>query len=422
MARFALLLVVVLALAFASTRSSAFAGDVVTVHASRAEVSFPRAVRFYLDAESAPGITDVQLQVRTPGQRYGSATRNLRPTFTPGARVQADWTWARLGASLPPGAEVVYRWRITDAAGLVTETDPVSVRVEDNRYTWRELREGPLTLRWYRGDDRFGRELLAEAREAMARLERAQGVEPRHPLTIHVYGSQADLFAALPGVPEWVAGIAIPEFDTVMVGLEPGNLDWGRRLLTHELAHQIVYQMTAHPTLGSRVPTWLNEGLAVVAEGDTEAGNRDLIAEAVATDSLPTLRTLAAPFSRNNEHLAGLAYAASENAVRFLLDEYSAEHMRALLLALADGATPDEAARRAYGRSLDELEDAWRKDLTLRPFDRGQPGSPGPDAAPTLAAVPGTSGAAWLPWAMAALGVLAVGAGAAGVWVVRRRV
>src|SRR5688500_13025883 len=89
-------------------------GD-VTVRSSEAQVNFPRGVSFRLEAESATTITDVQLQVNTPGQRYGSAVRNVRPTFVAGPRVNASWSWPRFGGQLPPGAEITYRWRITEA-------------------------------------------------------------------------------------------------------------------------------------------------------------------------------------------------------------------------------------------------------------------------------------------------------------------
>jgi len=107
----------------------------VVVRASEAEVNFPRGVSFRLEAESVAGISDIQLQVNTPGRRYGAAVRNVRPSFSPGQAVSASWTWSRFGNVLPPGAVVTYRWRITDAEGRVTETDQASVRVQDGRHT-----------------------------------------------------------------------------------------------------------------------------------------------------------------------------------------------------------------------------------------------------------------------------------------------
>jgi hypothetical protein len=397
------------------------AEEPVVVRASRAEINFPRNVSFRLEAESDVEITDIQLQVNTPGQRYGAAVRNVRPSFTPGQQITATWTWPRRGSGLPPGAEITYRWRITDTAGRVTETPLESVRVLDARYRWQELSEGLITVRWYNGGDGFGRDLLAAAQESTQRLSQLQGVDLRYPLTIHVYGSQAELYEAVPGAPGWIGGIAIPEFDTVMIGIEPNNLPWGRRALTHEIAHQLVYQMTAHPTLGSRVPTWLNEGLAVVAEGETEARNHALVDQAVAANTLPTLRALSAPFSAQSGHLAGVAYAASESAVRFLLDTHGAEPMRTMLRALGDGLTPDEASQRAYGRTLDEIENDWRISLGLRPLDRGEPGT---GDSGSLSALQGSGAAGpepWLLWSIAGLIALLLLAGSAGGLLIVRR-
>jgi len=423
MQRRVLAIIVLLAVAALTAAHPARAEGGAVVRASEARINFPREISFRLDAESSAEIVDVQLQLNTPDQRYGAAVRNVRPSFTAGRQITASWSWPRWGNQLPPGALVTYRWRITDTDGVVTETAQSSVRVQDGRYGWQELSDGPITVRWYKGDERFGREVLAAAKESAARLHDLQGVDARFPLTVHVYGSQRELFDAVPGAPGWIGGIAIPEFDTVMIGIEPGNLPWGRRALTHEMAHQLVFQMTAHPTLGSRVPTWLNEGLAVVAEGETEARNRELIDEAVANGTVPTLRTLSTPFSAQSGHLAGVAYAASESAVRFLLERYGAGKMRELLLALADGLNGDQAARRTYGVGMDQLEDAWRIDLGLKPFDRGQPAGIGGDepSGAAAAAVRSKHGASLLLWLGAALAALAVVAAAGGVWIVRRQ-
>jgi hypothetical protein len=414
------LLVVLLALT-----GSVHAEEPLLVRASEVQVSFPRGVSFRLEVESPAGIADVQLQVNTPGRRYGAAVRNVRPNFTPGGQVVATWTWQRFGNQLPPGAEITYRWRITEVDGRVTETPQTSVRVEDGRHPWQTLSDGPITVRWYRGGDAFGREVLAAAQESAARLRDLQGVDLRYPLTIHVYGSQNELFEAVPGAPGWIGGIAIPEFDTVLIGIEPSNLPWGRRALTHEMAHQLVYQMTAHPTLGSRVPTWLNEGLAVVAEGETELRSQQLLDQAIADGTLPTLRALSSPFSAQTGHLAGVSYTASESAVRFLLDEHGPEAMRAMLTALSEGLSPDEAARRAYGRSLDRLEDGWRASLGLDPFDRGDPAAAtSPDDGSTEQSQQ-RAGAAddsrWIVWLALGLGGLTLIVIVAGGWLVVRR-
>lgn len=357
----------------------------ITVVAAEAKVNFPAGVTFSLDAEAEQEITGVTLQLNTPTQRYGAFPRNLRPDFTPGRRVSASWTWRRFGGQLPPGSEVTYRWRLTTAAGAVLETDTATVRVDDSRFRWKELRDGPVTVRWYEGDDAFGRTLLATTMATVARLGREQGVELQTPVTVHVYGSQRDLYSALPGLPAWVGGISLGEHDAVLAPIPPSDLEEGTRALAHELAHQLIYQITFHTGIGSKVPTWLNEGLAVVAEGEQSRANVGILNRAVRANALPTLRSIGSGFGGLSGDEAGLAYAASESVVRFLLKSEGAEKMRAVLLEFREGRTADDALTRVYGRGVDEVEGAWRRSLGLQPLDRGAP-APAATAGPEPAA------------------------------------
>lgn len=365
------LVVVVTVLATLTLPAARAVAAGVTVISSAARVEFPWGVTFTLEAVSEVEITDVSLLVNLPNQRYGAYPRHVRPDFRPGPRVTATWTWRRFGSQLPPGADISYQWRITDAAGARVETPVAVVRVEDTRFPWRELKSDTVALRWYRGDEAFGRELLETATAAVTRLAREQGVDLVRPVTVLVYGSQADLYSALPGTPPWIGGISIGEYDTVLVPIAPGDRGDGQRALLHELTHQIIYQITFSPGLGSRVPAWLNEGLAVVAEGGTSREHRQVLAQAVQFDRLPTLRTLTNPFSTLPGADAQTAYAAAESVVRYLLHEYGPDRMRALLARFAEGRTPDDALRAVYGKGQDEIEDGWRMSLGLRPRDRG---------------------------------------------------
>ncbi len=351
--------------------AAAHAGDQADV-STGVRVEFPAGVTFTLDARAAAEITDVSLQLNTPGQRYGAYPRNVKPDFRPGFHVTASWTWRRFGSQLPPGADISYRWQITDAIGTVTETQPQVVRVDDNRFQWREVSDARVTVRWYRGDQRFGESLLASASEAIARMAAEQGIDLVRPVTAHVYGSQPDLYSALPGTPAWIGGISIGEYDAILIPISPDDSGDGQRALIHELTHELIYQMTFSPGLGSRVPAWVNEGLATVAEGATQLQNRRALADAVNIDAVPTLRTLGSGFSGLPGTQAQLAYAASESAVRFLLKEHGPERMRRLLLQLRDGRTIDDALLAVYGRSQDQVEDGWRRSLGLTPRDRGQ--------------------------------------------------
>lgn len=420
-----LVVLVAAALAYVGGAVEARAAGDIRVISSGARVDFPGGVTFALEAEAAEEITEISLQVNTPTQRYGAFPRNVRPDFRPGSRVSATWTWRRFGGALPPGTEISYRWRMAAASGSVVETPAASVRVEDSRFQWRELRDGAMTVRWHQGNDDFGHEVLAAAASAVAELGREQGVDLQTPVTVHVYASQNELFGALPGVPAWVGGISLGEFDTLLVPIATNGLAEGRKALAHELAHQLIYQITFNTALGSRVPAWLNEGLAVVAEGATSPTNRRLLDDAVANDALPTLRSLGGGgFSSLTDHRqAGLAYAAAESVVRHLLASEGPDRMRALLAQFREGRTADDALRQVYGRGVDQTEDRWRLSLGLRPLDRGQAadsaGASGGAPAPAQAGR-GRGVDRVVLGGIVAIGLALLGALGAGWWLVRR--
>jgi hypothetical protein len=116
---------------------------------------------------------------------------------------------------------------------------------------------------------------------------------------------------------------------------------------------------------GSR-PTWLNEGLAVIAEGEPGETIQEDLANGIENNRFEPVRSLNGAFSSHGPD-AGIAYSQSYSVVKFLLDSYGQEQMQALLLTLAQGEGYDEALEAVYGFNVDGLEQAWRKNLDLPP-------------------------------------------------------
>src|SRR6185436_14320735 len=121
----------------------------------------------------------------------------------------------------------------------------------------------------------------------------------------------------------------------------------------------------AFTCLGS-IPTWLNEGLAVYGEGGPEGDMQALFENAVTDNTLISVRSLSGNFSEDPTK-AGLSYSESYSLVNFLIEEYGQEKMLALLRALRDGATVDEALQITYGFNIEGLEDAWREKIGAAP-------------------------------------------------------
>ncbi|MFC1919128.1 peptidase MA family metallohydrolase, partial [Chloroflexota bacterium] len=145
------------------------------------------------------------------------------------------------------------------------------------------------------------------------------------------------------------------------IGIDPGNLSWGKRAATHELAHLVVHQMTFNPY--SELPTWLDEGLAMYAEGELEAGYADFLEKAIAEDSLISVRSLASPFSAYGGQ-AVLSYAQSYSLVEFLVAGYGQNRMLELLNTFSEGSSYDRALEKVYGFDMDGLDNLWRDYVT----------------------------------------------------------
>lgn len=370
--RWGLLAFLLLLAGFAVLPVATHADDRIEVKKSEARVRFPMFVDFHLEGTSDIPLLGVSLEFSTPEARYADYTRSIRVLDNPGDTFTADWTWQTQGnPSLPPGALVRYQWVFATSSGRI-ESDAKEFRLDDDRFDFKRLNGKGVVLAYYDRDETAAKQMVGYAETGLARLAAEMDLVPTGTVTLVIYDSAEAMMGAVPTAPSWAGGVAFPEFDTVVIAIPPDSGDWARRSITHELSHQVIYQLTFTETLGSQVPPWLNEGLAVIAEQAPDEGRAELMRKAIESNTVPSLRNLSASFP-DQPHLAGLDYAASESAVRFLLDKYGAPKMKAFLAGYSDGKTTNEAMQDAYGLSQDEIEDEWRISLGLAPVSRPAP-------------------------------------------------
>ena len=332
----------------------------ISVLNSSVEVHFPTELVFNLQAESSADIVDARLHYQVDRMNYAQVVSEGWAEFAPAASVKTSWVWDMRRASLPPGARLTYWWTITDADGARLETPPAVVHFEDDRYNWRNLTEGNITIFWYQGNDTFVRELMDSCQEGLARLTEQFGAYPGRPVSIYIYASSAELQGAMIFPQEWTGGTAFIEFGIIAIGISPDSLDWGKGALVHELTHLVVHQLVFSPY--GLLPLWLDEGLAMYNEGELSPDFMYYLEKAVSEGSLLSVRSLCSPFSSDPDK-AYLSYAESYSLVEYLLDSYGGEKMLHLLTLFKQGSTYDEALTGAYGLTLDELDARWRESL-----------------------------------------------------------
>ena len=372
------------------TVTTAFVQLPATVTNNEAVLSFPESVSFSATITSDSEIRSIVLEYGNEQQTCGEVTAKAFPQFSPGKTVAAKWTWEmRQSGSLPPGASLWWRWRITDSNGNETLSETKTITWLDDIHDWKSINNGDfLRLHWYEGDQTFAIDLAKSAYNGLQFNETQSGLKAEAPINIYIYADTDDLQEAILYEPSWTGGQAFPDQDIVILGISPSDLDWGRDAIVHELTHVLVGHQT-FSCLGD-VPTWLNEGLAVYSEGELDSASQRQLDEAIRFNTLLTVRSLSSGFSEVADK-ANLSYTQSYSLTEFLIETHGQEKMTDLLLSLRDGLAIDSALLQTYGFDIDGLENAWRQAIGAKPPSvSAQPTSqPTPTFVPTIVPVSG---------------------------------
>ena len=388
--RLPLIFLLVLALSgFLKLRPTEAQGTGIEVSNERAVIRFPETITFQATLSGNAVIQEVVLEYGVEMQTCGTVIAKAFPRFTPGQTINAEWTWEmKQSGSLPPGASIWWRWQIIDANGQEATTPIKEITWLDNEHNWQAITGGGINLHWYEGTQQFGQELHTAAVQALNRLDTDAGLKTDQPIDLYIYADYDDLGDAILYEPSWTGGVAFPEYNIVIIGIAPNNVEWGKRTEAHELTHVLVGHLT-FSCIGD-VPTWLNEGLAVYSEGTLDDYSREQLGTAIANDTLFSVRSLSGAFSEISDK-ANLSYTQSYSIVNFLLETYGRDKMNDLLLALRDGKTIDAALQSIYGFDVEGLEDAWRASIGAKPRVAGpQPTTtPQPTPVPTIRPVSG---------------------------------
>ncbi len=286
-----------------------------------------------------------------------------RADLEPGEDVSVTWEWdMRRSGSMPPGSVIWWRWRLTDDEGQEMLTPRRETNFVDARFDWDSHTDGNVTFQWYAGGEDFGRRIADGVRTGLETLK--LGRELVTPITVFVYESSEDVRGAVLFAQEWTGGLAYVHQNIILITVDPANFDSGLPGVVHELAHLLVEEVTFNCFGG--LPTWLNEGLAVYAEGGLPESQMTALEEAIATDELISLRSLNSSFPVGHSD-AILSYAQSYSLVAHLLNVYGWPRMQELLAIFSEGSTDEKALRQVYGLEYEDLETEWRQSLGLPP-------------------------------------------------------
>ena len=239
---------------------------------------------------------------------------------------------------------------------IVATDAPDDDGVRDTLGRWKRERELHERMRLEVGDHFTvsfeGPEDAAMASQALESLNRAFwricdvfGTFPTRSIPVVLYSGEQ--FSDITRSPKWAAGA----FDGIIrvpmrgAGEKGEDLD---RVLAHEFSHAMIRSLA---TRG--VPTWLNEGLASVLEGDDMSWTDQPMS---AVSKPPSLKGLSGSFGKLSGRDAQVAYAFSARAAKRLLDEAGGAAIANLLRDLGEGVEFEDAFLHRIQRSLSDFE------------------------------------------------------------------
>jgi len=336
---------------------------------NEAQTDYPANITFQIYVGSSAKITSIELEYGTIQRACGVASAKIKPEFTPSRLVKTEWEWDLTESNtLPPGTQIWWRWHIKDEAGNDLSTEETTISFKDERYQWNEIESEELLLYSAVDDNVVNQGLWQAGLDALNRLETEVGARPSQQVQIYNYPDTDALRNSVNHAREWMGGLALPDYDTVLLGVNQANLAWGESTMAHELGHIILHQITFN-CVGSALPRWLDEGFATYSEGVLDDKQQLLLDTARDQDKLHSLQTLSSSFP-NNSIQASLAYAQSGQVVTYLIETYGQEKINALFQTIQTGQPHNQALQTVYGFDTQDLDNEWRITLGLEPRDR----------------------------------------------------
>ncbi len=350
----------------------------------QAHVNYPHSVTFQLALDDNTAISEAKLTYHI-GQNSCLTAGTQVPVDIDGSTLEWTWIMSRSG-NPPPGTQIWWEWTVTNGEGSTFTTPRQKLTFNDDRFDWQTLeavgdsKSAGIYLHWYEGDE-VGPVLLDAAVAGLNRLEQDIGIELEGDVQLFIYEDSAAMREAVLYIPDWAGGQAFSDYNVILMGVPPYLADsWGSATVRHELAHLVIGQF-GRSCLGGSLPTWLNEGLAVYAEGEPDEQTLNDLEEGRTNNNFQPVRSLNGAFPAHGDQ-ATAAYSQSYSLVDFLLESYGEQKMQDLILTLASAVRYDGALEKVYGFNADGLETIWREMMGVPP--RSIPPTPTPVLAASI--------------------------------------
>jgi hypothetical protein len=322
------------------------------------QVRFPSLMNFQFEVESVVAdISEVRLVWQAGPEDAFDATRMaVWPSRTVTIQYPLDVRFLRL----PPFAQVTYRWEVRDTAGNLLTTENRTVDYADSRHDWRTLENERIRMLWYGHGTERAEELFALADEAYVRLAMDFGVELTRRPSVIIYADQqafADVQGMLSNV-EFVIGRYFPGHNITVNLVTP---EMPQSLYADTLAHEISHLYSDNFYVGfSRLPLWLEEGLATYNENVDLSAELHVVQMSAARDALVPFIGLGEAIRDRDIAISNLAYAEGATIFGYIQAHWGQARLVEFLGEFRNTTSVDEVMQRVFDQTMPEFEVGWR--------------------------------------------------------------
>ena len=209
--------------------------------------------------------------------------------------------------------------------------------------------------------------IVQHAEEFYVEMHRLTRGMPKAKIDIRICNTQADFQAAVHApIQDWAVGCAFPRQRRVFI-LHPTHLAHAKlqlaQVLRHEIAHVLFWQYTQQASAG--IPLWFVEGIAIYLAKEWVPSRHETLLSRIFSNTILPLSSLTREFPAAQKD-ADLAYAQSQDALRWLVEVKGSETLWALVEQLHAGYPFNTAFEDTVGWDVATFDAHWRASLSER--------------------------------------------------------
>ena len=277
------------------------------------------------------------------------------------------------GSYYPPGTEFDLEIELIDVEGNICRASSnKSIQYLDPSKNWKDAKGEGFSILYYGVQTSRVENLVTQVNARIPTIKKVVGVNNTPEFKAVVFPSVQEATPSFPPISKtatdqlFFAGFAQPQYRLFVQG------QMNTLTFIHELTHLYVHEAVSS-SLTARMPSWLDEGLAVFLEtGKSEPSNQRL-RSSVRPDELLLLRNMNTIPGRREDVF--IFYPQAGAFVGYLVEKYGADTMARYLAGINNGESAIENFKEIYGSSIYEIENDWRSTFNATPITIPSPTS-----------------------------------------------